>query len=65
MAISKLKLARMNRGITQKELAELAGISEQMICFYETDRAKPMPATRHQLAKALETTPEELFPECY
>jgi len=65
MVKSPLKLARLSKAMTQFELSKQVGCSEKLISMFETTRSVPLPDMRHRLAKILETTPEQLFPECY
>jgi transcriptional regulator with XRE-family HTH domain len=60
-----LKLARMNCGKKQLDLAQELGVSENLISAWETQRATPLPDMRYRIAKALGSTPEQLFKECY
>jgi transcriptional regulator with XRE-family HTH domain len=59
----KLKIWRMRRGMTMKQLAEAAGVSEQTIVRIETHGVIPFPRTLDKLAKALNVSPEELLIE--
>jgi transcriptional regulator with XRE-family HTH domain len=59
----KLKLWRMRRGMTMKQLAEAAGVSEQTIVRIETHGVIPFPRTLDKLAKALHVGTEELLVE--
>ena len=45
-----LKQARLNAGLTQKQLAKKAGLSNQSISFYEANRRKPKIETWKRLA---------------
>ncbi len=49
-----LRARREARGLTQKKLAELAGISEIMIGRYESQHSKPSAKTVVKLAAALD-----------
>lgn len=61
MALSEnIKAKRMERGMTQSEVAERIGVSPVAICQFETNRSKPQPETLIALAKCLGTTAEEL-----
>ena len=61
-----LKKIRKQKGLTQKELGALAGISDIKICYIETGKIKPeniMLKTAITLARALECSPEEFLDE--
>jgi DNA-binding XRE family transcriptional regulator len=62
---TELKLARMNCGMNQRELAQELGIGENLISAWETKRATPLPDMRYRIAKVLNSTPELLFKDCY
>lgn len=53
--------ARINCGYTQKEVAELLGISRQAYCSYETQTRQPDPSTLIKLAKVFNTTVDYLL----
>ena len=60
----QLLLARRQRRLTQSELARLAGVSIPTIYRLERGHAAaPGVDTLRRIATALETTPEQLFPE--
>jgi transcriptional regulator with XRE-family HTH domain len=49
-----LRVLRLNKGLSQAELAALAGVSEYTVTRLETgQRKRPHPATRRKLAAAL------------
>ena len=57
----KLREARDRRLLSQRELAEKAGLSPTTILKLEDDRVKePHPRTIRKLAKALEADPADL-----
>lgn len=58
-----LKLARMNAGITQKELARRLGCSESLVTKWETGRGKPSPEWVELLCKVLNCEPEVISQE--
>jgi transcriptional regulator with XRE-family HTH domain len=59
----RLKLARVAVGLTQRELAERAGVSQSIVAKIEAGRSKrPQPMILMQIAKAL-SLPEGLFLE--
>ena len=45
---------------TQEKLSELSGVSEKLICFYETDKRIPSIYTLIEIAQALGVTIEQL-----
>ena len=55
-----IKTLRMNRGMTQKQLAKAAGISPACVGHIETDRTRGLPKTRAAIEKALELAPGAL-----
>ncbi len=56
----KIKKYRKEKGLTQKKLGELCGINEANIRKYELGKANPKIETIEKIAKALETTADEL-----
>ena len=57
-----LKLARIKKGWTQKQLYEKSGVSSATICNIEKNGIDTIPVkTLKKLAKALDTTVAELF----
>lgn len=59
----KIKKLRHLRGLTQKELAEIAGISELSIVLYEKGKRKPRVDVLSKIAKALDISLEYLLSE--
>lgn len=57
----KLKNAREKLGLTQVEVAEKAQITERSYQRYEAERRVPNVNTAKLIAKALNSTVEELF----
>lgn len=57
----RLIAARAKARITQRELAELAGISQRQVARYEGGIQQPRPTTIHRLADALNVTPRWLL----
>ena len=49
----RIKMLREMRGITQKKLADNAGVHEMTVQFYEYGRRKPQPGQLSKLAEAL------------
>lgn len=62
MKINKLKKQREKIGLTQKQVANKAGISENGYQNYEAGKRTPNVYTAQLIAQALQTTVEELFP---
>lgn len=56
----RLSEARALGSLTQRELAELSGVSQRQISAYESAKSWPREAVLIRLAKALGTTPEWL-----
>jgi transcriptional regulator with XRE-family HTH domain len=57
---SKIKQLRLQRGLTQEELAKLSNISQAAVTHYEKGVRKPSTNTMIQLAKVLSVDPKEL-----
>ena len=55
-----VKMYRERAGLSQKELAEMVGVGQQMIAKYEEGSKIPNVFNAVQLAKALQTTCEKL-----
>lgn len=56
-----VKTLREERGLTQKELGELVGVSRQAINAIETGKFDPSIWLAHDLSKLFKTSIEELF----
>ncbi len=56
-----LKMARLRRAMSQRQLAEAAGMSQRAIVDLETNKREPHPSTLGKLSKALEVEPGELL----
>lgn len=56
-----LKNKRIEKGLTQKELAEKVGISERNYQDIEYSKRRPNVNTAILIAQTLDTTVEELF----
>ncbi|WP_236169822.1 helix-turn-helix transcriptional regulator [Pseudomonas atacamensis] len=59
----RLAWARAERGLTQKELAEAAGISLVQVARYETGRSTPRLGAALKLARVLGLDAYDLMPE--
>jgi len=60
MAISALREIRRARTLNQKQLARLAGVSQQTLSKWETGRLAPSPAVAVRLAAILGVTPSDI-----
>ena len=60
-ANNRLKAARVLRGMTQLQLAEMVGAKEIEISRFETGRAWPDPDTKRRIAEILQKAPYEIF----
>lgn len=58
---SRLRVLRAERGWSQQELAEKAGVSRQTINAVETERYEPSLSLAFRLAAIFGTTVEKLF----
>lgn len=61
MLVLKIKEIRTKKGLTQKQLSELSGISSSYIGDLERNEKIPSIVTICKLAKALEIDIKELF----
>lgn len=52
-----LKLLRNERGLTQRELAHKAGVSQVIISYWERSIVKPSPDMVLRLSRALDVDP--------
>jgi len=57
---TKIKIKRIERGITQWELAKMIGIHPTTMSLFETGKIKPSKETLEKIAKILGCSPEEL-----
>ncbi len=57
----KVKRLRDARALTQKELADKAGLTVAALSRIERNNAEPRPTTRRKLAEALGVDPSELI----
>lgn len=58
---NRIKIARAERGLSQEELADIAGVTRQTISAIETEKYCPSALLAFILAKQLEKPVEELF----
>jgi DNA-binding XRE family transcriptional regulator len=61
--LPNLRTARQRAGVTQQELARLAGVGKSTITELEVGRRGAYPITMRRLAKALETEISNLVKE--
>src|SRR5215210_603228 len=59
----RLKELRRLRGISQRDLAEKAGLSTGTIAWLETRKHEPQPRTMRKIAAALGVEVADLYPE--
>ncbi len=62
MSSNRLKEFRERAGVSQVQLARMACMASTNLNAIENGRLAPWPKAKRRLAKALKTTPEELFP---
>jgi len=60
---AKLKNLRLKRAMSQRKLADVAGISQRTIVDLETNKREPHPSTLGKLAEALRVQPANLLEE--
>lgn len=58
---NRLKVLRAERGLTQDQLAELAGISRTTLAMIEIEKTVPDGNTIAALVKALDTPANKIF----
>ena len=58
---NRLKLARVERGLSQEQLAALAGVTRQTISSIETGQYVPSTLLAFVLAKRLDKPVQDLF----
>lgn len=58
---NSIKVYRTIKNLTQSDLAKLCEVSRQTINAIENDRYDPSISLAFEIAKALETTVDELF----
>ena len=59
----KLKIRRLEKRLSQEELANKVELSSQSISNYETGKATPTYAAMKRIADTLDSTVDELFSE--
>lgn len=58
---TRIKEYRMRHSLTQERLAEMVGVRRETIIFLEQGKYNPSLRLAHNVARALQTTMEELF----
>ncbi|HFJ9319552.1 MULTISPECIES: helix-turn-helix transcriptional regulator [Bacillus] len=61
MSVSKIKIARIEKGLTQQELAVLVNVTRQTIGLIELNKYNPSLKLCIDIAKSLDKTLDELF----
>ncbi|HFJ9434156.1 helix-turn-helix transcriptional regulator [Bacillus thuringiensis] len=61
MSVSKIKIARIEKGLTQQELAGLVNVTRQTIGLIELNKYNPSLKLCIDIAKSLDKTLDELF----
>ena len=63
IVITRIRKKRMEQGISQQELANMANFSQSFLANVESGKKKPSVMTILRLAEALNVNPREFFPE--
>ena len=58
---TRIKEYRTRHGLTQEKLAEMVGVRRETIIFLEQGKYNPSLRLAHNVARALQTTIDELF----
>ena len=58
---NRLRVARVERGLTQQQLADLVGVTRQTVGLIEANRYNPTLKLCHMLAEATQKTLDDLF----
>ena len=58
---TRIKEFRAKHNLTQEKLAEIVGVRRETIIFLEQGKYNPSLRLAHNVAKALETSIDELF----
>lgn len=61
MSETKLKTTRIQKGLTQEKIAKQSGISKRAYQYYEDGKRLPNVLNAILIARALNSTVEELF----
>lgn len=62
--IDRIKRIRLEKGVSQLELANTANFSQSFLANVESGKKKPSVMTIIRIAKALNVNPRDFFPEC-
>ena len=57
----RLKDLRLKRAMSQRKLAEAAGVTQRAIVDLESNKREPHPSTLGKLSEALDVDPRELL----
>lgn len=57
----RIKSARKNAGLTQRELGEKLGVSEKTVSSWEINRTEPSMGTLEKIAKVLDINKSDLL----
>lgn len=63
IVIARIRKIRIEKGISQLELANIANFSQSFLANVESGKKKPSVMTILRLADALKVNPREFFPE--
>ncbi len=61
MSVSKIKIARVEKGLTQQELADIVNVTRQTISLIESNKYNPSLKLCIHIAKTLDKTLDKLF----
>ena len=61
MFSTQLKKYRKNNGYTQKQLAEVVGVTQKAVAKWETDKASPDPEMLQKISSILNVTVDSLL----
>ncbi len=61
MLVNRIKLARIKKGLTQQELADIVEVARQTIGLIEANNYNPTIALCLKICKALEQSLDDLF----
>lgn len=62
---SKLKIKRVEKGLSQERLSEISNVSRPYISNLENEKQTPSYSIAFKLAQALDTTSDELFGDIF
>ncbi len=63
IVITRIRKIRIEKGISQQELANIANFSQSFLANVESGKKKPSLLTILRIADALNVNPREFFPE--